>query len=314
MKINADITTALFDKEMFYRLNGESADINAILNYADIDTVRLSFFSNTSTLSTITQTLDSIKKIQANLYLCVHCSDSWADPSHQNIPKEWDFKDARGLKECFIDYLMTIFKAVRDSGVRVRMVQVGNEISNGLLWPYLNTPYEYVDFIKTAHRLCRQYFPAALIVLHTDLSYSTQKATQWYSLMSMRNVDYDLIGLSYYPVWHGTLANLTDTVKQLYGLIGKQIILCEIGYMNTTQKSSAWFGDWQCGDIPYSEEGQDMYLKYLLQYAQEHLSACLYPEMFYWGMFSSSSEEHFPISLFNRGGEALPALYTLNKI
>lgn len=171
MKIEADITTALLDGDKSYRLNGSLVDINSILRCADIDTVRLSFFSNESSLLSVRKSLEALKTIQASLYLCIHCSDSWADPSHQNIPREWSFKDKKELKSCFIDYLIEIFEAVRESGVEVRKVQVGNEISNGMLWPYLNSPYDYVDFIKTAHMLCREYFPLALIVLHTDLSY-----------------------------------------------------------------------------------------------------------------------------------------------
>ncbi len=314
MKIEADITTALLNKNNCYQLNGSNVDINEVLQYADIDTVRLSFFSHKSTLFSLKETLELLKSVKVGVYLCIHCSDYWADPSHQEIPKEWDFKDLKELKSCFVSYLIEIFEAVRDSGVNVRKIQVGNEISNGLLWPYLNSPYQYVDFIKTAHLLCRQYFPSALIVLHTDLSYSPEKARQWYELMQMRNVDYDLIGLSYYPVWHGTLDNLKENMTQLYKLIGKQIILCEIGYMNTPEKTSAWFGDWQCGDIPYSPDGQKDYIQHLLHFIQHNLLEYTYPEMYYWGLFSYSSEEHFPVSLFDKKGKALPALYSLNKL
>lgn len=314
MKINGDITTALFNREMQYSLNDTNVDINAVLKYADIDTVRVSLFSNQSSLLNIKDTLESIKEIQAAIYLSIHCSDSWADPSHQEIPREWNFRDKKELKGCFINYLVEIFEAVRDSGVEVRMIQVGNEISNGLLWPYLYSPYEYVDFIKTAHMLSRAYFPAAKIVLHTDLSYSAQKAMQWYSLIEMRNVDYDLVGLSYYPVWHGTLSSLSETVSQLHNLTGKPIILCEIGYMNTQEKTSAWFGDWQCEDIPYSYDGQDRYIKYFNNYIHNNLASYLYPELYYWGLFSYFSDEHFPVALFDRDGRALPALYNLNKL
>jgi arabinogalactan endo-1,4-beta-galactosidase len=208
--------------------------------------------------------------------------------------------------------LVAIFESVKSKDINVQYVQVGNEISNGLLLPYLGSPYEYVDFIKTAHYLCRQYFPAAKIVLHTDLSYSSEKACAWYELIEKQRVDYDLIGLSYYPVWHGPLKQLEKTVTDVSELTGKKVILCEIGYMNTEQKTSAWFGHWKCDDIPYSPEGQKQYLEYFKSYIQNSISQYLHPEMFYWGMFSHSSKEHYPVALFDRHGNALPAFYEIN--
>ena len=315
MKIQSDITTCFLDSLPPFYLHGREACLADVLDEASIDTLRLSFFSHNSSLLTVEKSLSLLQQtdtIQRSLYLCVHCSDTWADPSHQDIPHSWNFSDMKSLKSCFLDYLTAIFEAVKSKNINVRYVQVGNEISNGLLWPFLRSPYEYVDFVKTAHYLCRRYFPSAAIVLHTDLSYSSEKACEWYELMKQRNIDYDLVGLSYYPVWHGPLKQLEKTVSDVSRLTGKKVMLCEIGYMNTEQKTSAWFGHWQCGDIPYSPEGQRQYLEYFKQFIQNRLSSCIHPELFYWGMFSYRNNEHFPVALFDRNGYALPALYELN--
>jgi arabinogalactan endo-1,4-beta-galactosidase len=130
--------------------------------------------------------------------------------------------------------------------------------------------------------------------------------------MEKMKVDYDLVGLSYYPVWHGPLKELEKTVSDVSLLTGKNVILCEIGYMNTEQKTSAWFGHWKCDDIPYSPDGQRQYLEYFKKFLQNRLSPYLHPEMFYWGMFSYDNNDHFPVALFDRRGNALPALYEMN--
>ena len=314
MKIQADITTYLIDNFSPYYIHGKEVGIKEILAFAGIDTLRVSVFSQTSPLLTIDKSLsvfDALDGSQTNLYLCVHCSDTWADPSHQTIPEAWSFASVKELKTCFIDYLVSIFETIKSKNITVKYLQVGNEISNGLLWSYLRSSLEYVDFIITAHYLCRYYFPDAKIVLHTDLSYSSAKACLWYDLMKNRKVDYDLVGLSYYPVWHGPLKELEKTVSEVYALTGKQVFLCEIGYMNTNEKTSAWFGHWKCGDIPYSPGGQKQYLEHFRTFLQNRLSQSVYPEMFYWGMFSNGSPEHFPIALFDRNGHAFPAFYEL---
>jgi arabinogalactan endo-1,4-beta-galactosidase len=317
MKIQADITTYLLNssaKNSFY-INQKETGLDDILKAADIDSIRLSFFSDASALLPIDESirlLKTLKNHRRSFYLCIQCSDTWADPSHQRPPKSWDFSGKKSLMDAFVEYLASIFERVKTTGSIVRYIQIGNEISNGILWPHLTKPYEYVNFIKTAHQLCRHYFPEAQIVLHTDLSYSPGKAMEWYHFMEKRNVDYDLAGISYYPVWHGGLEQLSESVKGIFQVTSKKIILSEMGYMNSAEKTSAWFGDWQCGNIPYSLEGQKEYLTKLKQFCLEH-GQFMHDNMFYWGMFSSYHPEHFPIALFDRNGQALPAFYEINN-
>ncbi|MDR2954762.1 MAG: arabinogalactan endo-1,4-beta-galactosidase [Prevotella sp.] len=315
MRIQADVTTYMLNCGFPFFLDEKESKLAETLDSADINTLRLSVFSQTSKLLTIDDSLSLYDIVDINkqkLYLCVHCSDTWADPSHQQIPEAWSFANVKQLKTYFTDYLISVFEKVIKRGIQVKYIQVGNEISNGMLWPFLTKPYEYVEFIKIAHILCREYFPSALIVLHTDLSYSPEKAGEWYELMEMRKVDYDLVGLSYYPVWHGPLKQLKKTIDTVTMVTRKNVILCEVGYMNTEEKTSAWFGHWKCDDIPYSPEGQKEYMDYFKEYLSANISG-LHSEMFYWGALSYMDDIHFPVSLFDRQGKALPAFYQLNK-
>jgi arabinogalactan endo-1,4-beta-galactosidase len=317
MKIQADITTYLLNTshERSFYINQKEAGLEDILKEADIDTVRISFFSDESPILPVDASihlLNTLKNDDRSFYLCLQCSDTWADPSHQWPPGAWEFSGKKSLMEVFLGYISSILEKVKATGCNVSYIQVGNEISNGLLWPHLAKPYDYVNFIKPAHRLCRQYFPGARLVLHTDLSYSGEKALEWYGFMEKRKVDWDLAGLSYYPVWHGGLEQLSDSIRAIFSVTSRKIILSEMGYMNTTEKTSAWFGDWKCGDIAYSPEGQRNYLSRFRQFCGEHREF-LQDEMFWWGMFSSGDPVHFPIALFGRDGNALPALFELNK-
>jgi arabinogalactan endo-1,4-beta-galactosidase len=291
------------------------ASLDSLLQAAGIDTLRLSFFTDRSEVAPIARSLELAQSLGAegrSLYLCMHCSDAWADPSHQQVPEEWDYSGKKALGRVFLTHLESIFQQVKDTGTTVRFIQVGNEISNGMLWPYYAEPYDYVGLVKAAHSLCRHYFPGALIVLHTDLGYSPEKARQWYAFMLKRKVDFDLVGLSYYPVWHGPLDKFSETLQGVAGLTGRKVLLAEVGYMNTQEKTSAWFGDWQCDDIPYSPQGQREYLGEFRRFCTAH-AEFLHPEMFWWGMFSPFDPVHHPIALFGRDGHALPAFYSLNR-
>lgn len=305
MIYNVDITTFFLDRDMGQEVSSLLGPIEQVLDELNVDTVRVSVFSDYRYLSQVPSNKD--------IYLDIHLSDTWADPSHQEIPKSWDFMNLSGLRSCYIDYISTLIDYIKSLSLKVKYIQVGNEITNGFLWPYLYSPQEYVRFLKIAHFLLRDAFPDAKLIVHTDLSYSPEKAVNWYSQILDYQLDYDFIGLSYYPVWHGTLSTLRDTITSLNSIIQKQILLCEVGYMNTSRKTSAWFGNWQCDNIPYSPQGQARYIKHFYDFSMT-LQECLVPELYYWGAFSFKSNEHYPMSLWSKRGKPLPALLAIKEI
>lgn len=313
MNIQADITTYFVDKGNKFFVNGTCTPLSTVLDNLSITTVRLAVFSLESPMYNY---LDALKLVEASgkkLFLDIHCSDYWADPSHQRIPIKWNFKDLHGLRDCFLSYICAICEMVKATEIDVKYVQIGNEITNGMLWPYLSDLSECARFLKLAICCVKDYFPLAKTILHTDLSGSPEKAAHWYQLMNNNGVQYDIGGLSYYPVWHGTIKTLKETIIRVHSLIHKPVILCEIGYMNTEQKTTAWFGDWRSGDIHYTPHGQAEYIRHLLHQLDE-LNELIIPEMFYWGGFSFISQEHFPVALFDIKGNALPVYDTIQKI
>ena len=313
MKVQADITTFFTDKGNQFYVEGTSWPLWSLLDDLSISIVRLAVFSLEEQLYDYAEALKEIKAAGKKLYLDIHCSDYWADPSHQRIPITWDFKDINSLRSCFFKYICDICTLVYNSGVEVAYVQVGNEITNGMLWPYLNDLTECSRFLKIAISYIRDSFPGSKIVVHTDLSGFPDKAVQWYQAINSKGVFYDIVGLSYYPVWHGTLETLKKTINRVHFSCQKPVILCEIGYMSTTQKTKAWFGTWQCGSIDYTPQGQSDYLEYLVAQLAGYKEYII-PEMYYWGGFSYVSKEHFPVALFDNNGNALPAIKTIKRI
>jgi len=311
MKIQADITTWLLNEKPLACPDGAlgNQDIFRLMRQAGMTMARVSCFSNDSPVVPLQSSLNLLKQLgQAGLdaFICLQCSDQWADPSHQQIPGAWQYSDSFSLLQAFKDYIDGVLTAIQHTGVAVRYIQIGNEISNGMLWPHFEASADYLKALKVAHAMCRHYFPDALIVLHTDLSYDYHKASAWYKTAALHHIDYDIAGLSYYPVWHGSLQALSDSIAAVSNISGKPVMLCEIGYMNTGIKTPAWFGDWTCDNIPYSPSGQKEYLERLWQFAGGN-KALLWPDMFYWGMFSCRVPEHFPVSLFSFCGKPLPA-------
>jgi len=313
VNIQADITTYFVDKGNKFYVNGTCTPLPAILDDLSITTVRLAVFSLGKPMYNYNEAFKLVKASGKKLFLDIHCSDYWADPSHQRIPVSWDFKDLNGLRDCFLSYIGAICEMIKDSEVDVEYVQIGNEITNGMLWPYLSELSECARFLRMSFFYVRDFFPLAKIVLHTDLSGFPEKAARWYQTMNDNGVICDIAGLSYYPVWHGTIKTLKETITRVHSSIQKPITLCEIGYMNTKHKTTAWFGDWQCGNIPYSPIGQAEYIRHLLSQLEE-VKDIMIPELFYWGGFSFISQEHFPVALFDRKGNALPVYDTIRKI
>lgn len=312
MKYQADITTFAIHHSINDRFNynDQEYQLTGLLKLLGIDCVRLSIFTEHSRLLSYQKIFLLAEQLQENgidLYLCLHLSDSWADPSHQNIPASWSFKDYAGLKKEYVNHLMSILTELNRKNIAVKYIQIGNEISNGMLWPFGSARNNMIDLCKTASGLCRYYLPETSIVMHTDLSYSAEKMKNWYKLAELRNLDYDLIGLSYYPVWHGDLNQLSKTLDQVKSNFNKKVIIPETGYMNTSEKTSAWFGEWQIEGVSYSMEGQALFMSVFRTFLNRYYDI-LVPDVFYWGMFSQKSPEHFPVSLFDRQNKAMPAL------
>ena len=166
-----------------------------------------------------------------------HYSDTWADPGKQYTPAAWDTTDIDVLADSVFAYTRSTIRAFREAGVMPDMVQIGNEVRNGMMWPLGRLPEHWDDFARlfTAGLdgidAGRGRAPRPLIMLHYDNGADTEGSRAFFDRFHSYDIPYDVIGLSYYPWWHGTLIELRDNILTLLDSYpNKDIIVVEVGY------------------------------------------------------------------------------------
>lgn len=180
------------------------------------------------------------------LMLDFHYSDTWADPVKQWIPEAWKNMNDDQLVAQIYDYTKNVLETLKENGVEPAFIQTGNEISYGMLWTsydnnkdtsnkcYINSTTGWPRFgrlLESAISACREVCPKAQIVLHTERIAKQDILTNFYTQMKNLGIDYDIIGLSYYPYYHGTLANLESALNKLEKQEpDKKIMIVEAGY------------------------------------------------------------------------------------
>ncbi|UCC25806.1 MAG: glycosyl hydrolase 53 family protein [Gemmatimonadales bacterium] len=166
-----------------------------------------------------------------------HYADHWADPQQQWAPAAWDTTDIDVLADSVFAYTRETIRAFREAGVMPEMVQIGNEVRNGMMWPLGRLPDHWDNFARLFKAgldgidAGRGQEARPLIMLHYDNGADTPGAKAFYDRFHSYGIPYDIIGLSYYPWWHGTLIELRDNVLSLLDHYpDKDIILVEAGY------------------------------------------------------------------------------------
>ena len=177
------------------------------------------------------------------LLMDLHYSDFWADPNKQVLPKAWADYGVDELVEAVYAFTCDCLRRAEAAGVAPDMIQVGNEITNGMLWPLGalrmadGTRGNYGNFCRMVDagcRACRQIAPEAKIVLHLEKSNDQAVYQEFFSQMQQAGIDYDIIGASYYPYWHGTPEELFANLRACRRF-GKEIMVMELAYGFTTE-------------------------------------------------------------------------------
>lgn len=223
-----------------------------------------------------------IKESGFALLLDFHYSDTWADPAKQWTPEAWKNLDDEALYNEIYDYTKESLATLKDAGVVPDFIQPGNEISFGMLWgPYgtsddslkktfINNDSNWSrlgNLLNSAIKACKEECPDASIVLHTERVNDIQVQNNFYKRMEDLDVDYDIIGLSYYPYFHGNMNILDQALSSLeLNFPAKEIMIVETGYPYKWEVP----GTTQSVDYPYSEEGQDEFAKALVSCLESH--------------------------------------------
>lgn len=171
-----------------------------------------------------------IKQAGMMFLLDFHYSDNWADPQKQIMPQAWQTYSYMEVQEALYNHTREVLEALVKQGTAPDMVQVGNEVSNGMLWPYGSVRHSFeglCGLLKEGVRAVREVTPEAAIMLHVALGGQNEESVRFFEAMNRYGVEYDLIGQSYYPEWHGTLEELEFNLRDLATRYHKPIIVVE---------------------------------------------------------------------------------------
>ncbi|MBN2349579.1 MAG: glycosyl hydrolase 53 family protein [Bacteroidales bacterium] len=177
-------------------------------------------------------TLNMAKRIKdagMKFLLDFHYSDYWADPQQQNKPFTWKDLDFETLKDSVKIYTSNVLLALKQQGTLPDMVQIGNEINHGILWPdgHISNPDQLAGLLKAGVAGVETVSPDMPVMMHIALGGQNDEAVFWLNNMLARDVRFDIIGLSYYPRWHGTLDDLKSNLHDLSKRYNKPLNVVE---------------------------------------------------------------------------------------
>jgi len=241
--LGADVSflPQLESRGMKFSDKGVPGDALAIMQAHGFNYIRLRIFNEPANpkgyspnqgFCDLNHTMQMAKRIKAagmKFLLDFHYSDYWADPQQQNKPAAWVGEDFTALKKSLFDYTVDVMEKLKDQGTTPDMVQVGNEINHGLVWPEgaINNLDSLAQLIYEGVKAVKLISPSTTVMLHIALGGQNAEARFFLDNMKRRNVPFDVIGLSYYPKWHGTLTDLKNNMADLAKRYPQQVMVAE---------------------------------------------------------------------------------------
>ena len=233
--------------------DGIPGDLLTLLKRNGINTIRLRLWhSPDGGVNDIEATLKLAERLKVaglDLMLDIHYSDTWADPGRQTKPAAWDGLTFEVLKDSVYQYSYDVIAQLKNAGMTPRIVQVGNEIIQGMLWndgrvggtfDNANQWDNLASLLGEGIRGIEDALGPAdstSIMIHIDRGGDSAGARWFFDNLEAEGVPYDMIGLSYYPWWHGSTIQLEATLNTLANRYNKPIVLAETAYPWTLQ----WF-------------------------------------------------------------------------
>ncbi len=264
----------------FYDFDGNEAPIYKVLKDAGVNWIRLRVWNdpydvNNNTYAggdcseaNVVQMAKDASKYGLKVLLDFHYSDFWADPAKQPLPKAWEDQTGDSLAKSVYNYTSKVLTDLKNAGVDVGMVQVGNEITNGVFGIYSNRDRgeSYLNiwgnkekaaqisrYLNAGSKAVRDVLPDAKVAIQLETP-NVPKYTNIMNALRDNNVDYDILGTSYYPFWsthdgNGWYDDVdmgwgANTPKSLEGIeklakqeYGKQVVVLETGWINNVRDS-----------------------------------------------------------------------------
>lgn len=236
------------DGMTYYDVNNKQKDIVELLSDHQFNTIRLRLFVDPQAengysdkgFCDLEHTIAMAKRIKRagmEFTLDFHYSDTWADPDKQYKPSAWEGVTGNALQDSLYNYTRSVLQRLDKEGVAPDIVQIGNEINHGMVWPdgkvmdyATQEDWErLMGLYKAGQKAVREILPKAKIMVHLALGGQNILSREFLDQMKKYGAEYDIIGLSYYEKWHGTYDDLKLNVYDLAATYKKPIALCEYG-------------------------------------------------------------------------------------
>ena len=193
-----------------------------------------------------------------------HYSDFWADPGKQMTPKAWKGMNIEQKSEALYQYTKECLQKLKDAGVDVGMVQIGNE-TNGAMCGEKSSDLggwqRICQLMNAGAKATREVCPEAMVAIHFANPEKSDSYVSYGKNLDYYQVDYDVFASSYYPYWHGTLDNLANVLNQIADTYGKKVMVAETSYAFTDDDTdfsgnTISSGSGVIKDYPFTIQGQ----------------------------------------------------------
>lgn len=225
----------------WYDFAGNARDPLAILRDNGVNVIRLKVWVNPAdgynTKARILPLARRIKSLGMDLLIDFHYSDTWADPGKQYKPAAWRSYSFDRLRQAVYDHTYDVLSALQAQGTPADLVQVGNEIDDGMLWEDGRASTNWGNLaalLNAGVAAVKAVSAQTQVILHLAEGGDNSLFRWWFDNAIARGVRFDVIGVSYYPYWHGPLSGLQANLNDIAARYGKPVLVVETGYPFTT--------------------------------------------------------------------------------
>lgn len=314
------------------------ADCLDIMQGNGVNSIRLRIWNDPSGgFCNLERTLAIAKRIKArnmHFLLDFHYSDKWADPANQWKPEAWEGFDFEEMLVAVYHYTYKVLIALQAQGTLPDMVQIGNEITPGMLWSDGKVDgvewdtdeqwRKFTDLVKSGIVAAKVVDPTMNIMIHIDRGGDNPSSRKFFDRFIQHGVEFDTIGLSFYPWWHGILEDLRANLMDLAVRYDKDIVVVETAYPWTIEAKKGL--DFIVNDkeqlhagYPATVEGQARYLQDLITIIKEtpngkgtgfyYWEPCWIPSKPEWSVGHANNWSN--LTLFDYAGNKLKSLEVL---
>lgn len=233
----------------YYNFDGEEQDVFMTLAQAGVNYIRLRVWNDpydengngygggNNDVATAIALGQRATKYGMKVCIDFHYSDFWADPKKQFVPKAWEGMDIEEKSDALYNFTLESLTQLLDAGVNVGMVQIGNEINNGMSGEtdVANVRKLLTAGSKAVREAAANSGKEILVAIHYTNIDDMKKLDTLLTGLQVKEIDYDIVGLSFYPYWHGTIEDLKNAIIHIRDTYGKKVYVAENAYCYTAE-------------------------------------------------------------------------------